>query len=730
MAKENNKEDGRSKSRRDQKNELKELSKALRESNKEQEQIDKLDEIRKALDGISSQNLGDRSLSEVRATFERANNILLNQNQYTEAEIQLAQDTLQAIQESAKVEKDNAEKLLAAQKEAASEALKAQFASANELLNAFEGFNQAESIEDQISRVTAQLETLGGEFVSGQNFDEVSAELARATEVLRNIESSDEEKQQAQGIIDAIGKNAQSEEERREAAKVLAKQNSLMGRMAAGIEAQKQAYDDFVGSAAGGGLIAALGAAAILFTDPETIMSGIMTAINAVLDTIDVIEKFISGDFAGGFEALGENLDSVSGVVLTAGLVIFRKVIIGALITGFKALFTTIGTAIWPAISTLGTTILGAISAPIIGLGVLIANAFYALWEGVTAGFDVYKETGSIAAALTEGVTTFAANFFGFIPDLLKGAVSWVAGALGFEEVEKFLDSFSFVTGIKDLFNNLGGMIGGFIFDTVESITSFDYMGFIREIPSKLFSLISAPVNLIRTAIDKILSFMEIKLPSSFDEIPQFLLSVVTAPITALKNAVSWILSKFGFEEESEAVEDFSFSELIMKMVNKAIDTVTGIFTFLGNALDSVEFPSFGDIMSKINDFIKSILRSILPDPKAPLLSIQGIASKAIPDAVYEYAGINPETGRVYSQYKNNNSSEGIVTRSNTNDTGAEIDSKSVEVQTAKEEAQVNTQTAVNVVSQGGTSMSTSTVNYSGGGRDRGRAARYNTANQ
>src|SRR5210317_861294 len=110
MAKENNKEDGRSKSRRDQKNELKELSKALRESNKEQEQIDKLDEIRKALDGISSQNLGDRSLSEVRATFERANNILLNQNKYTEAEIQLAQDTLQAIQESAKVEKDNAEK--------------------------------------------------------------------------------------------------------------------------------------------------------------------------------------------------------------------------------------------------------------------------------------------------------------------------------------------------------------------------------------------------------------------------------------------------------------------------------------------------------------------------------------------------------------------------------------------------------------------------------------------
>lgn len=667
---------------------LKELSRTLRESNKEQEQIEKLDEIRKALDGISSENLGERSLKEVKATFERANNILLNQNQFTETEIQLAQDTLQAIQESAKAEKDNTEKLLAAQREAASEALKAQFESANDLLNAFEGFNQSESIEDQINRVTAQLESLGGEFVSGQNFDEVSAELARATEVLRSIDSSDEEKQQAQAIIDAIGKNAQSEEERREAAKELAKQNSLMGRMAAGIKAQKQAYDDFVGSAMGGGLIAALGAAAILFTDPETIMSGIMTGINAVLDTIDVIEKFISGDFAGAFEALGENLGSVSGVVLTAVLFIARKVIVGALITGLKTLFTTIGAAIWPAISALGTTIIGAITAPVIAIGVAIANAFYALWEGVTAGLDVYKETGSIAAALTEGISTFAATFFGFIPDLLKGAVSWIAGALGFEEVEKFLDSFSFVTGLKDIFSNVVAWFEELIFNMVQSIKNFDFMKFIREIPQKILEL-------------------------------------AYAPLTMVKDMVAWIIGKFGFEEESEAIEDFSFSELVTTMINKAISTVTGIFEFLGNALDSVEFPSIGDIMSKINNFIKEILRSILPDPSKSLFSIEGIAARAIPDAVYEYAGYGDVSG---SRNKDNPIDQFFASKSN--DTGSQLDSKSVEMQAAKEEGKVNTQTAVNVVSQGGTSTSNSTVNYSGGGRDRGRASRYNTANQ
>ena len=44
---------------------------------------------------------------------------------------------------------------------------------------------------------------------------------------------------------------------------------------------------------------------------------------------------------------------------------------------------------------------------------------------------------------------------------------------------------------------------------------------------------------------------------------------------------------------------------------------------------------------------IKSILRAILPDPSKDygLFDPRGLAVKAIPDGVYEYAGINPDTG-------------------------------------------------------------------------------------
>ena len=75
------------------------------------------------------------------------------------------------------------------------------------------------------------------------------------------------------------------------------------------------------------------------------------------------------------------------------------------------------------------------------------------IFESISKAFEVFQKTGDIGAALEVGVVGFINAFTGEILDLLKDAVSWIAGALGFKDVEKFLDSFSFTDIIAEFFH-------------------------------------------------------------------------------------------------------------------------------------------------------------------------------------------------------------------------------------------------------------------------------------
>ena len=75
------------------------------------------------------------------------------------------------------------------------------------------------------------------------------------------------------------------------------------------------------------------------------------------------------------------------------------------------------------------------------------------VFESISKAFEVFQKTGDIGAALEVGVVGFINAFTGEILDLLKGAISWIAGALGFKNVEKFLDSFSFTDIIAEFFH-------------------------------------------------------------------------------------------------------------------------------------------------------------------------------------------------------------------------------------------------------------------------------------
>jgi len=129
-----------------------------------------------------------------------------------------------------------------------------------------------------------------------------------------------------------------------------------------------------------------------------------------------------------------------------------------------------------------------------------------------------------------------------------------------------------------------------------------------------------------------------------------FVTSLFTVPMDLIKDMVSWVLKKFGFDEASDTLDSFSFTDLWKSMTQ-------GIYDFLDGLIDSIVgvFTKGIDIVSNFSmeDFFIDILRNILPRPKAdaPWYDIPNLISKAIPNSVYEYAGLNPETGDNTMEY-------------------------------------------------------------------------------
>lgn len=646
-----------------------------------QSQTERLTQIANSIAGMPKENAAQaRRSATLQRTFESAVEIL-RANESTPEEISLAEQTIATLQ-------SGFNEINQATIEASAAAAQAQFDSANQLINAIQSGQKDQATALSNEKALEKLDAIiknSDDAKFGTSTEELQAlreQFSQAQQTLEDPQASDEQLASAQAIIDAISETAGSEEERREAGKARAKEQSILGRMSAGIDSLNKSYDDFVGSVSGGGLIAALGAAAVLFTDPETLLAGIQTAIEAVINTIEVIEAFVTGDFEKGFQLLGENLGDVSGVLLTVGALLFRKVIIGALIKGVTFLFTTFGSALLSAAGTLVSTVAGAVTLPIIAIGAAIVNTLHALWEGVTAFMDVYKETGSIMEALKAGVGTLFANLLGWPLDLLKGAISWILGAFGFTEAEAYLDSFSFVDAIQDIFNGL-----------------WDWFS---------------------EGIDMLVGLFTGE--TSFSDAGKWILesitSLVTAPWNLLKKGIAWILELFGMEEEAAQVEEFNIGEWLSGLIGRIWDWITGIFSFGEDEMENAtpQYTNFVDLA----DGAKKIVAGALPKPRPG-----PDPSDLIPGFLYEWAGLDPDTGEAIAPAEP--VGEPVARRTGA-DAMAEVYDENTNL---NQQAATTRDGAINAAVVGGTTNnSTNQVITYTTARDQGRASRYNTANQ
>ena len=111
---------------------------------------------------------------------------------------------------------------------------------------------------------------------------------------------------------------------------------------------------------------------------------------------------------------------------------------------GFKTFFVEIGSKMQ-----MFGKIFGAVSK-IVSKIAWPLMAIMAIWDTVKGAMEGWDE-GGFVGMIGGSIKGLFNSLVGGVLDMLKGAISWIAGALGFTAVEEFLDSFSF----SDLFGDL-----------------------------------------------------------------------------------------------------------------------------------------------------------------------------------------------------------------------------------------------------------------------------------
>lgn len=135
--------------------------------------------------------------------------------------------------------------------------------------------------------------------------------------------------------------------------------------------------------------------------------------------------------------------------------------------------------------------------------------------------------------------------------------------------------------------------------------------------------------------------------------------SIIGGVLDLLKDGVSWVLNALGFENASAMLDSFSFQDLIAKVVDGFFNFVKGMVDFVIDVFTNPEkaMQTLANIGDATVEFFKKVLRSTLPKPGAS--GIEGFVAKAIPDSVYEYAGLNPKTGEAVAP----SSQSGVATK-------------------------------------------------------------------
>jgi hypothetical protein len=195
-------------------------------------------------------------------------------------------------------------------------------------------------------------------------------------------------------------------------------------------------------SAGGFSLSGALAAAlASLFASIKKSIESVITKLKSVFKPFESVITKLKSAFRpviSAFESVITKLKSVFKPIISA----------------FKSVFTVLKSVFKPIISSFETvfTVFKNI-LKFFGRFNLFGLIIFGIIDFITGFIDKFKAADSLGEGILEGLwggfTNVIRGFVAIPLDLLKDLLSWIAEKLGFSEVAKILDSFSFV----DLFN-------------------------------------------------------------------------------------------------------------------------------------------------------------------------------------------------------------------------------------------------------------------------------------
>jgi predicted chitinase len=419
-----------------------------------------------------------------------------------------------------------------------------------------------------------------------------SALLSEFTEVkekLSDPQLSDEEREHYRDLLDKLGEGGQNEEERREQNKISNRMIAGMDGIIGGLEKFGDAVDDMLSNTAKGLGLAAL---ALLFFDPQKLADMLKGALEFVQDAITAISGVLSGDMSALTDFIGDHPFAsafIAGYALFKSILFFTKAIragiivfqgitkaFGFVMTAAKWLMGPIGwlarglMALGPMLLSAGAAIIsgigaafsaiggavsflvGAISWPVVAVAAAIGAVAYSLWEGIQDAISVFDDTGSIFAAIAAGLAGFLGTLIALPFDLIKSIVSTVAGWLGFEEFEAWLDSFSFSDMFTDAFNwvfdSIGMALDGLwdaitwpftaLYDFIESFFDTDISTTVGNVLGGIWDVITWPFTAIVDTID---SLFDTDIGATLSGMLGGLWDLVTAPFTGIWDTVKGI---------------------------------------------------------------------------------------------------------------------------------------------------------------------------------------------
>ena len=389
-------------------------------------------------------------------------------------------------------------------------------------------------------------------------------------------------------------------------------QNSLFAKMAAGIEGLSEGLKNFKPEESGMGLLAPLG-----------IIGGIIAAfvggfVKSIKDQIAAI-KLVTGPAFEKFGKVGKDIVKLIKGFIPEGIKTFFSAE-GKFATAIKNVTTRIKSAF-----TIDTAKLPKFNLGIVDKLTSVATRIGTFFKEN----KFFKMIGETVGKFTRGLKDVGTKLGGFFKSIV-GAVSKV-GAMSAE----------------------GGVIG-------------KIMGFARGFGATLGKLF-LPITIVISAFDLITGFIDGWKESDGDSIvskfidavgggmSKMIGNLIGIPLDLLKDGIAWILGKMGFDGAKKILNEFSFTDLIMdivkapfNMVSKAIDYIVGVFTGENNPIEDL-LSGVANVAEAAKGLLKGILRSILPSPKNEDGGVMGWiksqVSKVIPSKVYEFAGLDPETG-------------------------------------------------------------------------------------